>query len=183
MRMESQGRFFLFGRTAFGIHSSMISRNRLCQRLQQWFISELFEKIWSQSVSSIMSHALLTSALEYSQIVLLVEDLAFTWQVFRFIDSLIPWWSEVESGGIVVAVLSSVSGEIKARSMVEELPLGTWRVGSLMTWYKKKLEVTETNLEYKVLLWLQKSILKSPTKIKFVKKRGIKRKQSIVQRV
>lgn len=110
------------------------------------------------------------SALEYSQIVLLDEDLAFTWQVFRFIDSLIPWWSEVESGGIVVAALSSASGEIKARSMVEELPLGTWRVGSLMTWYKKKLEVTETNLEYKVLLWLQKSILKSPTKIKFVKK-------------
>jgi len=78
MRMESQGRFFLFGRTDFGIHSSMISRNHLYQRLQQWFISELFEKIWSQSVSSIMSHALLMSALEYSQIVLLDEDLAFT---------------------------------------------------------------------------------------------------------
>jgi len=33
----------------------------------------------------------------------------------------------------VAAELSSVSGEIKARSMVKELPLGTWRVGSLMT--------------------------------------------------
>ena len=54
--------------------------------------------------------------------------------------------------------------------MVEELPLGTWWVGSLMTWYKKKLEVTETNLEYKVLLWFQKSILKPPIKIKFLKK-------------
>ena len=50
----------------------------------------------------------------------------------NYIDSLIPRWSEVESDGIVVAVLSSVSVEIKVRSMVEEVPLGLWWVGSLM---------------------------------------------------
>ena len=136
MILFSQGKFFLFGSTALGMHCSMMSRKVVLKHDQPIWMLE-----GSSISSSSTSHSILLarskSAWWYRQTQRRyggIEDVEWCFKLTRS-----PRWSELASWGMTEHVESQLRLDTKTRSIHEGCPLGEKWVGEV---YRKHLNTT-----------------------------------------